>query len=170
METQLEYILTHSYKDAMIVYMNEHPEEFAELVQLALADKHPYSWRAAWLLWSTMELNDKRISPYIEKMIDIIPFRRDGQARDLLMVLQKMEIDEDLEGKLFDYSISIWEQIGKQPSVRINAFKIILKIIKKHPELTNEIDYIIEPHYLNSLTRGVKYSISKLITSFKSGK
>lgn len=147
--------------------MRGNPEEFAELMQLALTDKQPYSWRAAWLLWSSIEKNDIRVIPYIEKIIDVLPFKRDGQARDLLMVLQKMEIDEDLEGKLFDFSISIWEQIGKQPSVRINAFKMLLKIIQKHPELSNEIDYLIEPHYLSSLTRGAKHSISKLLASFK---
>jgi hypothetical protein len=167
METQLEYILTHTYKTEMIAHMREHPEEFAELVELSLADKQPYSWRAAWLLWSIMEPNDERIVPYIEKMIDILLARRDGQARDLLMVLQKMDVPDAVEGKLFDFSISIWEQIGKQPSVRMNAFKIILKIMRKYPELANEIDYIVQPHFLETLSPGVKHSISRLIEENK---
>jgi hypothetical protein len=167
LETKLEYILTHTYKDEMISYLRDHPEEFEEALQLALTDKQPYSWRAAWLLWSCIEKNDERIIPYIEKIINVIPICRDNQVRDLLMILQKMEIHDDYEGKLFDICISIWEKIGKQPSVRINAFKMILKIMKKHPELSNEIDYLIEPHYLNSLSGGVKHSIKKLISEFK---
>jgi hypothetical protein len=167
MESQLEYILTHRYKTEMIAHMRGHPGEFAELVQLALADKQPYSWRAAWLIWSIMEPNDERISPYIDKMIDILLFRKDGQARDLLMVLQKMDIPEEVEGKLFDISITLWEQIGKQPSVRLNAFKTILKIMRKYPELASEIEYLVQPHFMGTLSPGVKHSVSRLIAENK---
>ena len=36
----------------MIAYMETHPEAYEEAVQLAISDKQPYAWRAAWLLWS----------------------------------------------------------------------------------------------------------------------
>jgi len=70
METELEYTLTHSYKEGMISYMKTHPEEFDELIKLAISHKPPYSWRAAWLLWSCMEKNDKRVQGNIKKIID----------------------------------------------------------------------------------------------------
>jgi hypothetical protein len=54
METALEWTLTNSYKADMISYLAAHPEDFEEVVKLAIADKQPYSWRAAWLLWSCM--------------------------------------------------------------------------------------------------------------------
>lgn len=54
-ETKLEHILTNSYKADMISYLKSHPEDFDEAIKLAIADKQPYSWRAAWLLWSCMK-------------------------------------------------------------------------------------------------------------------
>ncbi|OGU56342.1 MAG: hypothetical protein A2X64_02020 [Ignavibacteria bacterium GWF2_33_9] len=167
METKLEYILTHSYKKDSISYIKENPREFEELIQLALSDKQPYSWRAAWLMENCIDVNDNRIQKYVDKIIEILPERQDGHSRGLMMILQKMEINEDFEGKLFDTCISIWEQIGKQPSIRISAFKLILKIMRKHPELSNEVDFLIQPHFMNTLSAGIKHSVKILIQDFK---
>ncbi|MCA4900327.1 MAG: hypothetical protein ACK514_02495 [Bacteroidota bacterium] len=66
-ETKLEHLLTSSHKAEMIDYMESHPGDFTELIKLAIADKQPYSWRAAWLLWSCMDKNDKRVRKYLKK-------------------------------------------------------------------------------------------------------
>lgn len=166
-ETKLEHILTHSYKADMISYMKSHPEDFEEAVNLAISDKQPYSWRAAWLLWSCMKKNDQRIRRYVEKIIDTIPTKCDDQVRELLIILQRMELSDDYEGKLFDICVHIWEKIGKQPSIRYNAFKLMVKIIKKHPDLSKEITFLTESQYTESLSDTVKKSISKMITGLK---
>jgi len=51
----------------MISYLKSHPDDFEEIIKLAIVDKQPYSWRAAWLLWSCMDKNDQRIHKYIKK-------------------------------------------------------------------------------------------------------
>ena len=163
-ETKLEYILTHSYKADLIAYMGAHPEVFDEVVELAMADKHPYSWRAAWLLWSCMQKNDQRVQRYLEQIIDILPFRSDYQIRELLIILQRMELSDDYEGKLFDRCISIWEKTAKQPSVRFNAFKMMMRIIKKHPDLSKELNFLLEEQYLENLSECAKKSISRMVT------
>ncbi|MCK9617614.1 MAG: hypothetical protein M0R21_07230 [Lentimicrobiaceae bacterium] len=162
MKTKLEHILTHSYKADMISYMKSHPEDFDELIKLAIADKQPYSWRAAWLLWSCMDKNDRRIHRYAEKIIDTLPTKCDNQLRELLIILQRMELNDDYEGKLFDICVNIWEKIGKQPSVRYNAFKLIVKTVKNHPDLSKEIIFMTESHYMDSLSDTVKKSIFKM--------
>ncbi len=163
METALEHTLTSFYKDGMIAYMNAHPEDFEEAIKLAVSDKQPYSWRAAWLLWSCMEENDQRIQAYIKNIIDTITSKKDGHQRELLHILLQMEIDEEYEGFLFDVYVTIWEKINKTPSVRITAFKMIVKIAKKYPDLYNEIKFLTQNHYLETLSPGVKKSISKII-------
>ena len=50
MESQLEHTLMNSHKKELISFLNAHPEFFEEAVTLAIGDKQPYSWRAAWLL------------------------------------------------------------------------------------------------------------------------
>lgn len=164
-ETNLEYTLTNSYKDDLISYIASHQDDFPELITLSISDKQPYSWRAAWLLWSCMDNNDKRKRRYIKKIIDILPDRQDSQQRELLMVLQRMELDSKYEGQLFDSCTKIWENINKNPSLRFHAFKIMVAISKKYPDLSNEIKSLTDTYYTDNLTDNVKKSIFKLMTN-----
>ncbi len=161
-ESKLEHLLTSSYKAEMIAYMESHPEDFTEAIKLAIEDKQPYSWRASWLLWSCMDKNDKRVSKYVKKIIDILPERKDNQQRELLMILQRMELNDEYESQLFDSCTKIWGQIGKNPSLRYNALKTLVTISKKHPDLSHEIKTLTEPYYTDTLSDSVKKSITKL--------
>jgi len=143
--------------------MENHPEFFEEAIELAIEDKQPYSWRAAWLLWSCMEENDQRVQKYIKKIVETLKTKDDSHQRELLKILLKMELSEEYESILFDHCMDIWEQINKPPAVRVNALKFIIKIAKKHPELKNEITFLTEDHYLESLSHGAKNSVSKLM-------
>jgi hypothetical protein len=147
----------------MIAYLESHPESFSEAIKLAVADKQPYSWRASWLLWSCMSKNDKRLRKYLKKIIDILPERKDNQQRELLMILQRMELETKYEGQLFDACTRIWEQTGKNPSLRYNAFKVLVSISKNHPGLIREIKSLTKPQYTDGLSASVKKSINKLL-------
>ena len=163
METGLEHILTNSYKADMISYLEAHPEDFEETIKLAISDKQPYSWRAAWLLWSCMDKNDQRIKKYIKDIINTLTTKNDDQLRELFIILQQLELDEEYEGVLFNNCVNVWEKINKKPSVRYNAFKLIIKIAKKHSDLSHEVVFLTQNQYMDSLSDTVKKSISKMI-------
>jgi hypothetical protein len=163
MESTLEYKLLSSYKNEMISFMNSHPEYFDEAIELAVSDKQPYSWRAAFVLWSVIEENDKRIQKYIKKIVNVVKEKSDGHQRELLKILLMMELDEKYEGILFDICMNVWEQIDKSPSVRVNALKMIIKIAKQHPELKKEISFLSQDHLLESLSPGARHSVRLLI-------
>jgi hypothetical protein len=167
METAFEKILTGSHKAEMVSYMAANPESFREAMELAIADKQPYSWRAAWLIWSCMEKNDKRVRKYAKEIINILPNRKDNQKRELLKILENMEIEEVFEATLFDHCVNIWKRIDKQPSVRFCAFKILAKISKKHPELSDEVLLLTEDQYMESLSPGVNRSINRIMKDLK---
>ena len=163
METALEHILTKSYKADIMSYMDSHPEDFEEAITLAISNKQPYCWRASWMLWSCMEENDIRIRAYVKKIVDILTTKKDNHLRELLKILHQMEINEEYEGKLFNICVKVWEQINKKPSVRFNAFIMIVKIAKKYPDLYNEIFLLTHNQYLESLSPGVRRSIFRMI-------
>lgn len=167
METALEHILTNFYKAEMISYLESHPEDFEEAIRLAMTDKQPYSWRAAWLLWSCMDKNDQRIKKYIKDIINTLTTKNDDQQRELFIILQQMELDEEDEGLLFNICVDVWEKINKKPSVRYNAFKLIIKIAKKHPDLSHELIFLAQNQYMDSLSDTVKKSIYKMIKELK---
>jgi hypothetical protein len=163
MQSPLEKTLTSCYKNEMISFMNAHPEYFEEAVELAVSDKQPYSWRAAWLLWSVIEENDKRIKKFIKRIVNAAKTKSDSHQRELLKILLMMELDEKYESVLFDLCMNIWVQISKAPAVRVNALKLIVKIANKHPELKKEISFLAQDHYLESLSPGARHSALKLL-------
>ncbi|MBI2416403.1 MAG: hypothetical protein HYV28_00545 [Ignavibacteriales bacterium] len=167
MDSPLEHILISTYKVDMIAFMNTHPEAFDEAVTLALSDKQPYSWRAAWLLWSCMKENDRRVKKHLGKIVAYLPVAKDNQKRELLKILFVMELDDEQEGRVFDACIALWKDITKDPSIRVNAFKMLLKIAEKYPELMHEILMLTDTHYLATLSPGAQHSVSKLIKCIK---
>ena len=167
METAFEQILTNSHRPEMESYIVAHPKSFKEAIKLAIADKQPYSWRAAWLLWSCMEKNDKRIRNYVKDIVHILPNRTDNQKRELLKILEQMEIKKEYEGLLFNHCVTIWEEIDKQPSVRLNAFKILAKITQRHPELFQEVILLTQNQYTRSLSATVNKSINKIMKEIR---
>ena len=170
METSLEWVLTNSQKAQMIAYLKSHPEDFDEAIELAISDKQPYAWRAAWLLWSCMDKNDQRIQKNLKRIIGSISSKNDNQQRELFIILQKMEINMESEGFLFNHCVEIWEKIGKKPSVRFNAFKMIIKIVKNHPDLFQELALLTQDHYLDPFSSTAKRSIVKMITGLNKKK
>lgn len=163
MESILETKLMTLYKNEMISFLKTHPEHFEEALQLAISDKQPYSWRAAFLLWGCIDDNDVRIKKHVKTIIDSIKGKEDGHQRELLKILYKMKISDKYEGQIFDICMSLWEQISKAPSVRMNALKFIVKIVKKHPELVEEIRFITQDQYFEALSPGAKKSFKKII-------
>jgi hypothetical protein len=166
MNSELKQILISCYKEEMISFLTKRSDLFDEAIELALSDEQPFAWRAAWLLWSCMENNDKRIKKHLARIVNAVKSKNDGHQRDLIIILSKMELSSKHEGVLFDICMNVWEQISKSPSVRITAFKFIIKIAQKHRELKREIPFLVQDHLLDSLSPGVKRSISKMMKEF----
>ena len=163
MNSKLEQVLLDFYKNEMISFLNSHPEYFEEAISLALSEKQPFAWRSAWLLSHCMKNNDKRIRPHIKKIISVIPEKDRGHQRSLLRILFEMKLNDDQEGRLFDICMTIWEEISHSPSVRYTAFLYISETAKKYPELSNEIAFITQNRYLETLSPGIKNAVKRML-------
>jgi hypothetical protein len=166
MESPFEHLLLNTYKNGLIGYMRSHPEAFGEALKLSLSNNQPYSWRAAWLLWSVITKNDPRIKPYILEIIRVLPLYEDNQQRELMKILLMMDISTKHEGILFHECLKIWEKPHKQPSVRINALRLIVRIVKNHPDLALEIRQYFQDPYLDNLSYAAKRVVMKLTKEF----
>lgn len=165
MSYNIEQVLTNSYKEDMILYLKSHPEDFIHTVELALSNNQMYSWRASWLLWSCIENNDARLYPYLDDIINIITLRKDGHQRELLILLLKVELSENQNIRLFDTCVLLFSSINKKPSVRITALKVLVKIAKMYPELQNELRFLSEPQFLETLPPASKKSALRIMNS-----
>lgn len=149
-------------KQELVDLTNSSINHFNEVVKIALSEEQPMAWRAAWILNSSIKKNDVRLINQIPKIINFLDGRDDGHLRELLKLLDKMTIPDEEEGKLFDICISTWEILGKSPSVRITAFKLLVKIAKKYPELAEELSFLTHSDYIEPLSPGIKNSVLKL--------
>jgi len=163
MTSQLKSKLISSYKEEMVAFLKSQPEYFNEAIKLAISDDQPFAWRSAFYLSSCMEGNDARVKKFIKPILACIKSKNDGHQRELLKILYKMKLTDKEVGMVFDICIRLWEQTSKDPSIRITALKFIFKIAKQHPELLNEITPLMQDHYLELLSPGVKKSIRKMI-------
>ena len=146
-------------RESFMAKLNSDPSEFNEALEIALGNYQPQSWRAAWILNHSTTKNDERLQASLAQFIANLSAKGDGHQREILKILQKMDIPEDLEGTLFDKSVTIWEDIAKSPSVRMVAFKVLVKIAAHYPEMKNEISFLVQDHYLSSLSPGIRNSM-----------
>lgn len=163
MESQLKSKLLSSYKEEMVAFLKSQPKHFNEAIELAISDDQPFAWRSAFYLSSCMGNNDARVKKYIKPILACIKSKNDGHQRELLKILYRMKLNDKSEGMVFDICIRLWEQISKDPSVRITALKFIIKIAQQHPELLNEITPLMQDQYLELLSPGVKKSVKRMI-------
>ena len=163
----LESVLRRRVKSEIVEFLTIHPEYFDDAVDLALSNNQPYCWRAAWMIGDSIKKNDSRIKPHILKIIELLPSFEDGHQRELLKILLQINLEEDFESLFFDLCVDLWEQVRKQPSVRHIAFKGMIKVAEKYPELSNEILVLAQPNYINALSPGIKKSITKSISNIK---
>lgn len=162
----IETVLASRFsKEKFLSFLASNPDKVEETFQLAFQSEAPVSWRAAWVLNHAMEKNDARIKAHESQIIEILSTKEDGHQRELLKLLEKIDIHEDLEGVLFDKCVSIWEAVEKSPSVRVVAFRVLANVAVKYPEMKNEIEFLVQDHYLDSLSPGIKRSLQKVYAS-----
>ena len=164
MESSLEKrLINHFNKEELIASINENDDLFNHMVSIALSNRNPKSWRAPWVICQAMHKNDSRIEPYFEAFVKAIEGKKDGYQRELLKIINKMDIPEEFEGILFDKCSAIWEIPKKSPATRIVAFKIMLEIAHKYPDLKNEIAFLTQKHYTETLSPGIQNSLKKMM-------
>lgn len=156
-------LLLNTHKTSLIEILHQHPEDKIKLLDLLLNEKDPVAWRAGWLLSDCLDTDDPIIIPLISDIIHFIPEKSEGQQREWLKILLRMNLNEEQEGKLFDLSTQLWLNPKKQPSIRMYSFRLMLKIAGKHPDLIPEIKVLASTEHAENLSPGVKHSVGLLL-------
>jgi len=126
--------------------------------------KHPKSWRAAMLLGHIARKDDEHIKASAMDFIDFLgESKNDGHQRQILIILDKISLNEEQEGHLFSHCMDIWEDINKIPSTRFRAFTTMIRISQSHPELKYELRHFLTDYYVKTLSPGVLHSLNKRI-------
>ncbi len=120
---------------------------------------HEKAWKAAWLLNQALKQKELRLEDKVFSICKAVPGKPSGHMRELLKLLENVELSQENEGPIFDIAISCWEDLGAQSSCRMVAFRLMLSVGKKHPELIPEIQSMSDERFLNGLSNGIKNSV-----------
>ncbi len=154
-------------KEIILGYFKQNPNLFWEAMELSTTNQRPQNWRSCWIIFHLMEENDARLLPKVSDFIKAIPGKPDGHQRELIKILSRMQLNEEQEGELFDICMNIWESPKLIPSIRMMAFRFVMKVLKKFPELITELDYLTQDQYLDSLSPGIKNSVNRQFEQIK---
>ncbi|MFV1883090.1 MAG: hypothetical protein ACMZ7B_01170 [Balneola sp.] len=163
MSSDLRTILLSRDKPNMVQFLYDHPEFFNDAISLALSDKQPIAWRAAWAIGGTLPENAEKISAFIPDILSKLSELQDGHQREFIKILLQSDLDDDQQGQLFDICVTIWEQVRKKASVRYFAFQVMADLVKKYPELSHEVLSLTQPQYINSLSPGIRQGVLKIM-------
>lgn len=163
MESKLEFVLQNFHKKDMIAYLNAYSFEFDNALQLAISNQQPLARRAAWLLWSCIQINDPRVAGFVPAIVQALPGKNVDHQRELIKILLLMNYDSESEGRLFSLCSDLWLDVGNDPSVRFNAMKMLVKICQNHPDLVTELKLMTESQYLETLSNTAQKSICKML-------
>lgn len=166
-DMEVKSLLLGGPKTYVLERLQREPALIDPLIQTSLTAGHPLAWRAAWALSSVMETNDDRLQPYLDSYLSILPSGHSGLDREILKVLLKMDLPESCRGSLFDLCSGLWERLTLQSSVRYIAFRMLLKIAGDYQDFKDELMYLGDPIFTDSLSPGVRRSVIKALHGFR---
>jgi hypothetical protein len=138
-------------KDFLIGEVVGSESNFKELLSLALHEKDPVAWRAAWLLDGSDEAKPGTAGKYIPGIARALPgLESRGSLRSLLRLLTRYPIPEEEQGLLIDLCFSYLVSELYPVAVKAHAMQIIYNHVLLYPELKNELITVIEDQAENN--------------------
>lgn len=142
----LEQSQSKSNTIKIIEYIGDNPTRFKELIVLFLGkDKVPIQ-RSAWPLSYVGIQNPQLIKPYFGKFIKILNEEGNHSAvnRNLLKIMEEVEIPQKYQSQLFDSCIKIITNPNNPIACIAFAITVAAKICKPYKELSNEFIIVLK--------------------------
>ncbi len=150
------------HKDSLLEKIRSEERNIDLLIAWSKLPDQPLGWRSTWLLRQILKDDDPLIQPHIKVVLELFTTFNESQKREWLKTLETQKIGEDEEGVLFDHCITEWKKIHNHPALRASAVLVIFKILKKYPELKEELTHLMTTEYLEALSPGIRKSVVKV--------
>ena len=142
----------HSKKHALQLagYIGDDTSRFDELMQLFLGNNYIITQRSAWVVGICCDNYPFLILPYLEKVIlNLRNDINDAVKRNTVRLLQNIDLPDQLLGITADVCFQLLLARHEPVAIKVFSMTVLLNIVKKVPELKNELKIIIEdqlPH------------------------
>lgn len=130
---------------AQIFTKNE--AEFSELIS-CIDPKQPddnVKNYGAWLLSTCADHDSSVVVPYLDRLTEILENTElTGVRRNIVRVLSKVDLPEELHGRLADICFSLLASRKEPVAVRVFSMIVLHNLCGKYPEMARELCLIIK--------------------------
>jgi hypothetical protein len=148
MNLEKEILKEHSkaQRDRIVRYVGHDAARFATLLELFLKGDYRVTQRASWPLGIVGEHHPTLLAPHLRKIITNLDKAGlpDAVKRNTIRMLLYSGIPKSLEGKLTDRCFTFLQDPKESIVVHVFAMMMLSRIVKKEPDLKNELRIIIE--------------------------
>jgi hypothetical protein len=138
-------------KELYIKEVQSSPEKFKSLLDIALREKDPLAWRAAWVLDGSDEKSPGLAVDYISAIVCKLPdLKSNGSTRSLLRMLCRYNIPEDDQGILIDLCFRYLVSELYPVAIKVHAMQIVYQHVLIYPELKEELVTVIQDQVGNN--------------------
>lgn len=148
--------------------IENHPEHFHTLMEIALNGKSNKSWRAAWMADKIHDKNPGLLLPYIDGIIKRVKIKIDGgRLRHFLKLLSMHPIPEAEQSFFLDFCLNLLTSDKEPPAIRVHAMQILYNLSESEPDLKPEILAVIENEIELHSTPGIISRGTKLVRKLR---
>jgi hypothetical protein len=142
----IEKKYTKAQVTKLVNYVGDNPTRFKVLVEVFFAGPYRITQRSAWPLNKCVELHPELVKPHLKRMLLYLRKREIPIAvkRNILRLLQFIATPKSLQGLTADICFDFLQDRKEPVAVRVFAMTVLTNLVKRVPELKNELIPLIE--------------------------
>jgi hypothetical protein len=133
---------------AIVEYIGDDADRFAELMKVFFAGEYRLTQRAAWPMNYCAEQQPQLIQPYLPKLLHLLQRddAHDAVKRNIARLLQYVSIPKKLHARVYSLCVELVDNPQEPAATRVFAMTAAARIAKTEPALLNELQLIVEQH------------------------
>lgn len=144
------------------------PKNYIALVDIALYNKDPKSWRAAYIVDKINDIQPELLHPFLVRMIEQVQKEKSGsKKRHFLKLISMNNVPENHQGVMFDFCLKTFSSDKEAVAIRVHAMQVLYNISINEPDLQPEILAIIEHEMEHHPSAGITSRGKKLVKKLR---
>ena len=144
--TTLGQKLSLESRDKVLSYIGNDPERFKALFDCFKNAHNRIRQNAAWALSVCIDQYPRLIQPYLDELILYLKIENipDGVKRNILRILQGVEIPKNMEGELMNICFQILMDKREAVAIRVFSMQVLANLSQLYQDIQPELKIIIE--------------------------
>lgn len=147
MDLRKQLLKEHSRENSELIFQHllDNPKEFKDLMEIFTKENYRLNQRSAWIVGLAGETKGDWLIPYFPTLIESLknPIH-DAIARNIYRSFQSISIPEKYEGRIYDLALRDLSNPKSAIAIKVFAMTVAFNISKKHLELQEELELVIE--------------------------